>query len=262
MATYQLVDTIVPAGSGIASITRDLAQEAIAQIPSLIDWFDPAATWATGNSAAAFAVRGKRRGIRLLSPGLNRPVSEPAGINGQPALVFGDAGLPQTSTGNGYLTADDVALLTASYSIAFGCKLGATAAGSLLAGAATTTGFQVNIDSSGRLVVSQQASAGFVVRPANDLRGTTFVAVVGYRASTGLMTLRLNGAQVATGTTALPLTSNRLRVATSGAAGTTTAAAYFARLGEMLFFNADLTETARAAQLALVEARLRGLYGV
>jgi hypothetical protein len=263
MPTYQVVDRVLPAGAGAATVTRNATDEAIAAIPSLLAWFDPSTTppYVEGSSGPSFRLKDKRFGVLARAAVSNRPAAST--INEEPALSFGADGTGVTSGTNGSVIMDDVLLLgSPDYTVAFGCEVLAAGAGYLIGTAVAAGTFGVNFDSMGRMSVGNNVEAGFTIRTPSGYRGQRLVGVLGYTAETGAMSLRINGATVGTATTTLVPASRRLRLGGYGVPGTNSGTGVDLRMGQLLTFAADLTAAGRGTQLGLVEGRLRGLYGV
>lgn len=266
MPTFQIVEAIIPAGAGAITISPfpDQATLDIAQIPSILSWFDPTVTppYVIGAAAAAFRWRDKRFGLEALAPGVNRPAAST--INGNPSLSFGADGTGVSNSTNGYVVAPDTSLIGtgSSYSVAFGAEILAAAAGYLLGGTTDTAWWGVSFDSSGRILVHNGNS--FIVRPATNYRGQRVVVVVGYSAGTGALTLRINGAVMASVASGAPIPAvRRLRFGGYGPLpAANVAAGVDMRLGQLLTFSRNLTAPGREVQLALVEGSLRTLYNV
>lgn len=261
MASYQIVDTVIPAGSGVAVVARDPVMEEIARIPSMLCWFDPAAPYVQGGDASSFRYRDKKAGVFFLASGNNRP--ENSLINGQPALSMGEGTVPIGNAVNGSLLASDVPLLGDNkYTIAFGMQLSESAAGTIVGGAIAESGISIQISgTTGFVSFHTNVDQVFNLRQAVDRRNSKIVVVLSF--SEGQMVSRINGAEVgrAVGITQT-LTTKRLRLGANGAPGAATAAVQGVRVGQFMTFSQDLSRAEREIQLLRVESHLRTLYGV
>ena len=267
MTTYQIVDVPLPYHPNIITVSRDPAADAIAAIPDMVAWFDPAPRFITGADATSFRLRDKRWGRNMIAPFSRRP-EETASTNGRPMLGVGRGTLGTTGTDNGAFQIDDAGITpTGEYSFIFPWRNDIIASGTMVALHDATQFFTIGLTSSSTSSTSlsvspaRTASAGEALETvAGSYRDRTFVMGVFY--SNDRWRIMVNDSVIYERAFAPDPTGYKLRIGGRSSNSNASPAGIGGSVGDILAFSRDISVPGRRADCTAVMQYLMGKFGI
>jgi hypothetical protein len=279
MPEFTEVDAIIPAGSGIMTVTRDTVAEDIAGASWVREWFFPSVGKRRG-TGLGMMYRCQARG--LIAHSFTNPPAKQDWIDAAhlyPAAGFGvspDTGLGQTSNGGLVFQRDPAGNPRApdtscpligprSFAIIGAFKILPAGGGNIVAGATLTNIPSISVDSSGRIVCSRNIAGTptFDVR-AGDYRNRSGWYMYDWNYEAAQAVLYVSGAVVSGPTNGLAqfdIVATQVRMGGSGIDGTGNsgvATGIFA--GEHIFVEGSALLPERSQWLAKVQARFNACY--